>query len=131
DNFVEVAVHATDIMTVTSYSLALGLNAFPSVRIDRDTTIDPLQLEFDFIQRITEQPPVKLSGTAIYNSNSNVLDINLNADFLQALNGDYRFNAIIAEDSVHSNLSSYDQSNDYSDLLAGPMGGFESLPYPV
>src|SRR5258706_10732128 len=47
DNFVEVAVHATDIMTVTSYSLALGLNAFPSVRIDRDTTIDPLQLEFD------------------------------------------------------------------------------------
>jgi hypothetical protein len=131
NNFVEVAVHTSDIMTVQSYSLSLGLNAFPSVRIDRDTTIDPLQLELDFIERITHAPPVKLSGTAIYNSFTNVLDINIDANFLDSLNGDYRFNAIIAEDSVHSTLSTYNQANDYSDLLAGLMGGFEILPYPV
>ena len=131
DNFVEVAVHTSDVLTDQDYSWALGLNAFPSVRIDRDTTIDPVQLESDFIERITESPPVKITGHAIYNVGTNVLDIHLHASFLQSLNGDYRFNAIIAEDSVHSTSSAYDQGNDYSDLFAGSMGGFEILPYPV
>lgn len=131
DQFVGVAVHASDVMTVQPYSFALGLNAFPSVRIDRDTTIDPMQLESDFIERITQQPPVKITGNAIYNTGTNVLGIYLHAAFNQSLTGDYRFNAIIAEDSVHGTLSTYAQANDYSDLLAGPMGGFEILPYPV
>src|SRR6185436_18936209 len=64
--FAGVAVHTSDVMTVPAYDQGLGLNAFPSVRIDRTVTIDPMELEADFIERITEQPAVKITGTALY-----------------------------------------------------------------
>ncbi len=129
--FVGVAVHNGDPMTVAAYDNGLGISAFPGVKVNRMATIDPADLETDFINRIVNAPPVVITGTAVLNSATSMLTVNLTGDFTQALSGDYRFAAVLREDSVQGVGSGFSQVNYYGNNAAGPMGGFENLPATV
>ena len=131
NEFVGVAVHNGDPMTVAAYDGGLGISAFPAVRINRQATIDPSELEFDFIDRISTAPPVVISGTAVYNASTSELTVDLTGNFTQALNGDFRFSAVLKEDSVHVISSGYNQVNYYANNAAGLMGGFENMPATI
>ena len=64
------------------------------------------------------------------NTVTNELSVTVNGQFLQDLTGDYRFVAILAEDSVHGTSGTYGQTNYYSidDYgYAGPMQGYEFM----
>lgn len=140
DQFVGIAVHNTqnlpnDPMTVDPYDAGVtsfpGFAGFPSVITDRSDLIDPSELEANFISHIVEAPAVKVSAQVILDPNTNKLQVTVTGDFLQNLSGDYRFNAIIVEDSAHGTTSGWAQHNYYAGGGNGPMGGFENLNDPV
>ncbi|MEO8146457.1 MAG: Omp28-related outer membrane protein [Bacteroidia bacterium] len=134
-SFVGVAVHNADPMTVTAYDAGIGafpgFSGYPSVIVNRTAIIDPSQLEGDFIDYISNAPAVVITGTATLNSVTHALSVDVTGTFSQNLSGDYRFLAIVEEDSVHATTSTYAQNNYYTGNAQGPMGGFESLPASV
>ncbi|MEO6168391.1 MAG: T9SS type A sorting domain-containing protein [Chitinophagales bacterium] len=132
DQFIGIAVHNNDPMEVAAYDAWVGaypgFQGYPSVIINRNYIIDPSQLEGDFINSISNAPAVKVSIETDLNLATNVLTATLNGQFLQNLNGDYRFVAVLEEDSVHGTTSTYAQTNYYSIAdygYAGPMQGYE------
>lgn len=131
--FVGVAVHNADPMTVTAYDAGMGglIGGYPSALSNGSTEIDPSQLEGDFLDVIANAPQVIVTGNATLNLASNQITVDLSATFNTALSGDYRFMAVVVEDSVSGSLGTYNQSNTYSGGGNGPMGGFEALPNPV
>ncbi len=131
NQFVGIAVHNGDPMTNTTYDSELGISAFPTVEVNRKTSIDPSELESDFISRMTTAPVATVSGVALYDQNTNELSVKVTTNILQALSGDYRLSAVVVEDSVHGTSSQYKQSNYYADNAAGPMAGWENLPSSV
>ncbi|HUM47413.1 MAG TPA: Omp28-related outer membrane protein, partial [Chitinophagales bacterium] len=132
DKFIGLAVHNADPMKLTAYDNWVGdfpgFQGYPSVIINRNYIVDPSQLEADFINNISNAPAVKVSVDADLNTASNVLTATLNGQFLQNLSGDYRFVAVLQEDSVHGTTSTYAQTNYYSIAdygYNGPMQGYE------
>jgi len=128
NEFVGVAVHNGDVMTVAAYDGGLGISAFPGVKVYRNTTIDPSALEADFLNIISTPVDVTITGSATLNTSINQLTVNADATFINSLSGNYTFAAILVEDSVHGTATTYGQHNYYANNAAGPMGGFESLP---
>lgn len=134
DQFIGLAVHNNDPMEVAAYDGWVGgfpgFQGYPSVIINRDYIVDPSQLEGDFISKISTAPAVKVTVDPQLNTVTNELSVTVNGQFLQDLTGDYRFVAILAEDSVHGTSGTYGQTNYYSidDYgYAGPMQGYEFM----
>ncbi|MBK9637012.1 MAG: choice-of-anchor J domain-containing protein [Bacteroidetes bacterium] len=126
--FVGVAVHNADPMTLTAYDAGIGalIGGYPSVVPNRGTEIDPSELEGNFMNSIVLAPEVVISGISTISLANNQITVDLTGTFNQSLNGDYRFLAIVAEDSV-SGTTGYSQSNSYGGGANGPMGGFENF----
>ncbi len=131
--FVGVAVHNADPMVVTAYDAGIGglVAGYPSAIPNRNAEIDPSDMEGDFIDYISTPTDVNISGSATLNLATNQITIDLSSTFSQNLTGDYRFMAVLVEDSVKGSGSTYNQVNAYGNNAAGPMGGFESLPASV
>ncbi|MGB3075468.1 MAG: Omp28-related outer membrane protein [Chitinophagales bacterium] len=134
DQFVGIAVHNGDPMQVTAYDNWVGsfpgFLGYPSVIINRNYIVDPSELENDFIDNASNTPAVKVTVDPQYNIATKELTVTVNGEFLQNLNGDYRFVAVLQEDSVHGTSSTYKQTNYYSIAdygYAGPMAGFEYM----
>lgn len=134
DQFIGLAVHNNDPMEVNAYDSWVGsfpgFQGYPSVIINRDYIIDPSELEADFINKISSSPSVKVGVNAQLNSTNNELTVDVTGQFLQDLTGDYRFVAILREDSVHGTSANYGQTNYYSidDYgYVGPMQGYEFM----
>lgn len=129
DAFVGVAVHNADPMVVTAYDAGLGnlISGYPSCVPNRAAEIDPSELENAFLDLIDEAPMVNIGGTATVNATSNALNVDLSATFTMAMSGDYRFMAVLCEDSVTGTTAQYNQSNAYGNNANGPMGGFEAF----
>ena len=133
NQFVGVAVHNNDPMTITAYDAAVSASVagYPSLLPNRNPAIDPSGVESDFIDYISVAPDVVVGGTASLNLATNQITIALNANFVNTLTGDYRFMAVVAEDSVTGTATTYNQSNAYGNNSNGPMGGFESFATTV
>ncbi len=135
NHFVGIAVHNNDPMAIVDYDSGItsfpGFQGFPSVIVDRDQLIDPSQLEGTVLPRVEDPPAAILLNKANYDEASGLLTIEIEADFPQAVSGDYRLNVAIVEDGVTGTGSGYAQANFYSGGSAGPMGGYENLPNPV
>jgi hypothetical protein len=129
DKFVGIAVHNADPMVVTAYDQGLGglIGGYPSCVPDRDVEIDPSELEAAFLDVVPNAPMVVVGGTATVNTNNNAINIELNANFTMNMSGDFRFMAVVAEDSVTGTTAAYNQSNSYGNNANGPMGGFENF----
>lgn len=133
DQFVGVAVHNNDVMTVASYDAGMGglIAGYPSVVANGNNVIDPSELEGDFFDVVPNAPQVIINGIATLNIATSQLTIDLTGTFNTNLTGDYRFMAVIVEDSVTGTGANYTQINSYAGGGNGPMGGFELLPATV
>lgn len=133
NEFVGVAVHNADPMTVTAYDAGMGplIGGYPSALSNGSTEIDPSELEGDFIDVISNAPQVTITGTGIINLATSQITVDLSGTFNTALSGDFRFMAVLVEDSVTGTATSYNQANSYGGGANGPMGGFENLAATV
>jgi thiol-disulfide isomerase/thioredoxin len=113
-----IAVHNGDNMTVAAYDGGMNVGGYPSGHVDRAILdVDPGQFVSYYSDRINVISPVDISATAIFDPATRNIDINLSAEFVATLSGDYRFNAVILEDEV----GPFSQANYYSGGGAGPL----------
>jgi len=138
DYFIGIAVHGgstTEPMMVPTYATGIttfpGFSGYPSIINDRKTLSDPLAVETEFYNLITEPNPAKLTNGARWDSVKRELVISVRADFNSDLTGDYRFNMVIVENAVKGTGTPYNQANAYAGNANGPMGGYELLTNPV
>ncbi len=135
DQFIGIAVHNGDPMTVTAYDDGAGFSAFPNAYIDRAVDIDPSEFEDylpDFQARIA---PVAPGISASLDVATRTLTTTATAEFVTELSDlDYRLAVILTEDQVTGTASSYAQANYYSgqsDPLAGWGYDWQSLANPA
>lgn len=143
DDFIGIAVHNADPMTVTAYDNGLnnfpGFSGYPSVIIDRNAIWDPSDMEDilpDYLARIAPIAP-ELTSASI-DVATRTLTVGASAEFVTQLdNIDYRFNVVLTEDDVTGTGSGYAQTNYYSgpaaptDPIPGYGSDWDALPSPV
>ena len=128
--FVGVAVHNGDPMVVTEYDNAIQVGGYPSALYERNTEIDPSQLFGPVFDRATEATPVKLRAGADVDGNNFQLTVEAHANV--AMNGNYKFLAVISEDGVTGTNSGYAQTNYLSGSGAPyPYDWYANQPSPV
>lgn len=141
-NFVGVAVHNGDPMTVDDYdgsgnpqdpnddyNFALLIGGYPSGTIERSAETDPSQFEGPFVTAVQQAPPAKLNVGADFNEATRELTISVDAEMMEALSGEHKLGVILVENGVTGTGSGYAQVNAYSGN--GPMGIYEFLPTTV
>ncbi len=132
DIFIGVAVHNGDPMAVEAYDGPLGIAAFPDCKIDRILGGDPAQLEEIVNARVKEISPASIViKNFSWDSETRIINFDVESEFICSLSDEFRFTAIIVEDAVTGTESGYNQANYYNGGGAGPMGGYEDLPNPV
>lgn len=127
-----VAVHNGDPMADAMYDAGMGtkIQGYPSAIVDRGASIDPSQLEEDFIQRILIAPKAVITNGASFNSTTRELEVSLTYSFSSAISGSWKVACILTEDGV-TGTAGYAQNNSYAGGNNGVMGGYELLPSPV
>ena len=132
NDFIGIAVHNGDPMTVAAYDGGANFGGFPGCNVDRallDQSVSSSLFENYYQQRIGLAVPAALSMTITGTTNKTIV---ANATFRTVFaSANYRLGVIIIEDNVTGTAASYNQSNAYSGGANGAMGGFESLPNPV
>ena len=132
NDFIGIAVHNGDPMTVAEYDGGANFGGFPGCNVDRallDQSVSSNLFENYYQQRIGLAVPAALSMTITGTTNKTIV---ANATFRTVFaSANYRLGVIIIEDNVTGTAASYNQSNAYSGGANGAMGGFESLPNPV
>jgi len=135
DNFIGIAVHNGDPMTVAEYNGPLGISAFPGSKVNRsEEDIDPSETSLDgqILVRREEITPATATVIALGDKLTRTIAISASALFTTPLSGDdFRFAAVIIENGVTGTDSGYDQVNFYAGGGQGVMGGYETLPDPV
>lgn len=131
-DFIGIAVHNDDPMTVTAYDAAAGFSGFPGCNADRvilgaDVSIP--DFEDLYSQRKSALSPAVVGG--VWSFSGNQITIEASAVFRTKFSDDVRLAAIVMEDSVTGTGAGYNQSNAYAGGGNGVMGGFEALPNPV
>lgn len=132
NDFIGIAVHNGDPMTVTEYDNGTDLSGFPGCNVDRallDESVSANLFESYYQERIGLAVPAGLSMTV---SGTTSKTINVSATFRTVFaSANYRLGVVIIEDNVTGTASGYNQTNYYAGGANGAMGGFESLPNPV
>ncbi len=133
DDFIGIAVHNGDPMTVTAYDNGANFSGFPGCNVDRallDQTVSQAAFEAYYMDRTDMMVPVGID--AMISGTGSSVTIDATATFATIFSsGDFRIAAVITEDHVTGTSSGYNQTNYYANNANGPMGGFESLPSPV
>ena len=132
NDFIGIAVHNGDPMTVTEYDNGTDLSGFPGCNVDRallDESVSANLFESYYQERIGLAVPAGLSMTV---SGTTSKTINVSATFRTVFaSANYRLGVVIIEDNVTGTASGYNQTNFYAGGANGAMGGYESLPNPV
>lgn len=133
--FAGVAVHNGDPMTFDAYDSGLGLmpgfSGYPGATVERNTMIDPLGIESQFLEFIQIPPAATILNGAEVDLENGIINVSLTTTFLEDSDGDWKIACILSEDGVTGTESGYNQSNNYSGGGSGEMGGYEDLPNPV
>ncbi len=129
DEFVGIAVHNGDPMTVAAYDSGLnafpGFSGYPSVIVDRNAIWDPSDLENILQGYLDRIAPVAPTIDASIDVATRTLSIDVDAEFVTQLsNIDYRFNVVLTEDNVSGTGAGYAQTNYY----AGPAAPTDPIP---
>ena len=133
NDFIGVAVHNSDPMTVTDYDAGANFSGFPGSNVDRvllDQSVSQSAFEGYYNARKNLIVPaamdmsVSISGAAVTMNVTATFKTNFAA-------ANYRLGVIIAENSVSGTTAAYAQTNYYAANANGAMGGYESLPDPV
>ena len=123
-------------MVLTAWDNALtshpSFTGFPSVLVDRQTIMDPSDLEGPTMQTAMEQPVALLSVFATYDESTREYVVEASAQMNETIDqAGYRLNVVLTENGVTGTSNGYAQVNAYSGGGNGPMGGYENLPSPV
>ncbi|RMG83772.1 MAG: hypothetical protein D6707_00415, partial [Bacteroidetes bacterium] len=142
ETWVGIAVHNGDPMVVSDYDNGMGnlIGGYPSGLVDRHyNDVDPSEFKQYYLKRIELTPEASVALRNI-NFDSQTREITFDVEVAFATNisnPDYRFNAVIVEDSVTGTSSGYDQANYYSsqanniDLVGVDGVNWKDLPNPV
>jgi hypothetical protein len=122
DDFLGVAVHNSDPMANTVYDsgFAALIGGYPSGAADRNPAYadtDPSNFEAVYLALQSEIAPAELTvnqAMVTFDEVTRELVVPVSAEFVKALNGDYRFGMIMTENEVTGTTSGYDQVNYYS-----------------
>ena len=132
-DFIGIAVHNNDPMTVAEYDNAANFSGFPGSNVDRallDQSVSQNAFVAAYNARKDLIVPAGISVAATGAGNN--VSIVATATFRTPLAAaNYRLGVIVIEDGVTGTTSAYNQSNAYAGGANGVMGGYESLPNPV
>lgn len=131
--FVGIAVHNGDPMTVTAYDNGADLSGYPGCNVDR-VLLDQSVSQAAFVnfyntrKDLLTPASVGLTATAV----GSALTVDVNSTFYSNFPAaNYRLGVILVEDGVTGTGSGYNQVNYYAGGSNGAMGGYEALPDPV
>ncbi|MDG1331559.1 MAG: Omp28-related outer membrane protein [Crocinitomicaceae bacterium] len=132
-DFIGVAVHNGDPMTLAAYDGGAGISGFPGANVDRallGVSVSQAAFEAYYNDRVNMGVPANVDAT-VTGSGGN-MTIDASATFYTPVSsGDFRLAVVISENGVTGTSSGYNQANYYSGGGQGPMGGYESLADPV
>ncbi len=133
NDFIGIAVHNSDPMTVAAYDAGANFSGFPGCNVDRamlDQGVSETAFESYYQERIGLAVPAAIS--VVSNGAGSSVTIDVTATFYTVFAAaNYRIGGIIVEDNVTGTAAGYNQTNYYAGGASGPMGGYESLPDPV
>ncbi len=130
DHVIGVGVHNDDAMDFpdgNTVGAAVTGGSFPSGTVDR--VFFPTEANLASSrgtwnqyaqQRLSTPSIVSISADNTYVPSTRELTVNVTAEFLTNLTGDYRFNVFIIEDSVTGTGSGYNQVNAYNNSAGHP-----------
>lgn len=132
-DFIGIAVHNGDPMTVTAYDVAADFGGYPSCNVDRvllDQTVSQTAFVSYYNARTNLIVPAAISAVNSGTGSNVVIDVSATF-YTPFAAADYRLGVIMVEDDVTGTTSGYNQVNYYEGGANGAMGGYESLPDPV
>lgn len=131
--FVGVAVHNGDPMTVAAYDAGADLSGYPGCNVDRvllDQSVSQAAFVGFYNSRKDLLTPASVGLTA--NAVGTALTVDVNSTFYSNFPAaNYRLGVILIEDGVTGTASGYNQTNYYAGGSNGVMGGYEALPSTV
>ncbi len=141
DDWIGIGVHNNDPMEVSAYDTgltALTGGGWPNGTVDRVEPVDPGNFENTYLNRKTAIVPVQIEIiNEAWEASTGTITFDVKADFVTELNGTFKLNAVITEDSVTGSGSTWDQDNYYSsasqniDLIDWEGINWKNLPNPV
>lgn len=128
-DFIGIAVHNGDPMTVTAYDAAAstyfpGFTGYPNGAIDRVLGGDPGAASFLSMhntRKTTIVPCAVNSITANYDATTNMITVSTEAEFFGDITGNFRLSCIIIQDDLESTAAGWAQVNYYSGGGSGVM----------
>jgi hypothetical protein len=118
DDFIGIAVHNGDGMTVAQYDGNIGTyisGGYPGGGVDRVASGNPASFSTMHNARKTHVPPASVTASGTYDANT--ITVNITADFVGAVSGDHRLAAVLIQDSVTGS----GQANYYAGGGSGAM----------
>ncbi|MDG1346088.1 MAG: Omp28-related outer membrane protein, partial [Crocinitomicaceae bacterium] len=132
-DFIGIAVHNGDPMTVTAYDDGAGITGFPGgnyMRSELDASVSQAAFEAYYTANINKGVPANV-GVTVTGTGSNVT-LDATATFYTPVSaGNFRLAVVMIEDGVTGTGAQWNQANYYSGGGQGAMGGYETLPDPV
>jgi hypothetical protein len=129
ENFIGIAVHNGDAMTITDYDNGANFSGYPGMNVNRkylgeSVSTTAMQSFYDQASAEPTNANVDVSGT--YDQNTGDLTVEVTATFAAEINTQHRLAAVLLENGVTG--GSYSQSNYYSSSsqnlpLVSPNGG--------
>ena len=133
NDFIGVAVHNGDPMTLAEYDNGAAFTGFPGMNVDRTVLGEGVSQNL-MISYLNERKalPIPVGFNAYGSITGSNVTINAYATFRSVFaNANFRLGVIISEDAVSGTASGYGQVNYYAGGSNGAMGGYESLPATV
>lgn len=132
-DFIGIAVHNGDPMTVTEYDNGAGISGFPGGNFERVILgggVSQTSFETYYNDNINKGVPANVDVTVSGTGSSITLDAS--ATFYTPVSaGNFRLAVVMVEDGVTGAGTQWNQANYYAGGGSGPMGGYESLTDPV
>jgi hypothetical protein len=133
DDFIGIAVHNGDPMTVTEYDAGANLSGYPGCNVDRamlDQGVSQAAFVNYYNARVGLAVPAAITATSSGAGSSATIDVTATF-YTPFAAANYRLGVIIVEDDVTGTSSGYNQNNYYAGGANGAMGGYENLPASV
>jgi hypothetical protein len=133
--FIGIAVHNGDPMTVAAYNTGAALSGFPGCNVDRklkDESVSVTDWTNFYNARKTLGVPASVGVSNTYDASTRMLTATASANFVTPFaNANYRLAIVLVENNVTGTTANYGQTNYYAGGANGVMGGYELLPATV